>query len=227
MSDCKNHKSAYVYMTRGMDTNRIDASDVSSMNKLLEFLKNINSWRRVLMLAAISTIFLMTYYGYVEINRIGQLANINPWKYFEMRHVDDPEGLEVVLDDARETLGCDMIAVMLYQPKDEYYFETLSSISPRGKYTDFEQYSMKLPLHYLHKLQSEIHDAGLSCITSSSGHYDSKLMIVYNMQAAYAIPIKARDVIIGHIMFVYKRSPSTIPLYQMVSTVECVLLKIF
>lgn len=219
--------SSHKLLIHGMRSNDNAAYDSTMMNKIFELITNINSWRKVMILAALCIIGLTTYYGYVEITKIDKLANINPWKYFEMQEVDDIDGLHVVLDRARAKLTCDMIAVMMYQPKDEYYYEELAAISPRGVYGDFEKYAERIPLHYLHRLLSEIHDAGLACVTTNSGHYDSRLMIAYNMKAAYAVPIKVRTVLVGHIIFAFREPPAIIPLHQMSTVAERAVFKIF
>jgi hypothetical protein len=199
----------------------------TNMNKILDFLKHIDSWRKVLGVAATCAILLTSFYVYKEIERADKFKSMNPWDYFQEQKVSDPDGLYAVIDDARKNVSADVVAVYMYQPQGLHFYRRLETLSPKGQHTDYCASELRTPLYNMSRTLNELQDAGLSVVTITSNHYDVKLLLTLSLNVAYVVPIDVNGVDIGHIIFAFNEKPDDIPLNEMRATVEKAKLKIF
>lgn len=197
------------------------------MEKLLDFLKNINNWNRVAQIATILALLSLTYYVIAEIDRYDKFQSMNPWEYFSKQEIRDIDGLNELVSSSREELDAAIVAVYMYQPKELKFYRTLTAISPSGVYADYVKSEQRVQLYNMPTLLTDLRDAGISVITMNSGHYDSKMLIALQCDVAYVMKISINGIDVGHIMFVFKKAPTDIPWVAMKSVTERVKLKIF
>jgi len=197
------------------------------MDKILDFFKNINTWRRVAIIATVSLIFISTYYAFTEIQRRHELSMMSPWEYFNEQSIKDSDGLYQVINKSRSTVNADVVAVYMYQPKGLNFYRQLEVLSPKGELTDYVFSEQRTALYNMPRLLSELKSAGISIITLTSNHYDAKLLIAQKLEVGYMIPINVNGIDIGHILFAFKSKPNVIPLNEMKSTAERAKLKIY
>lgn len=199
----------------------------TNMNKILDFLRHIDSWRKVLGVAATCAILLTSFYVYKEIERADKFRSMNPWDYFQEQSVSDPDGLYKVIDNARQELSADVVSVYMYQPRGLHFYRRLETLSPKGQYNDYQYSELRTPLYNISRTLNELKDAGISIVTVTSDHYDVKLLLTLSLQVAYVVPINVNSVDIGHIIFAFSTKPDNVPFNEMRAIVEKAKLKIF